>query len=120
MKILQEVNDQTLVRLTSIQKAVLIVVYTAQTPQLAYDAIAGNEYVVYAKQFLENNGFITVGGGGIKVTGNGYESLIQNGLIDDSGSPTEEGTALSSAFAEQNAKIEEHKVDFYTIRNLLK
>ena len=120
MNPIQELNNQTNVRLTAIQKAVLIVIYTARTPYLAHESIVGNEYVVYAKQFLENNGLIVVNDGGIKITGNGYETLIQNGLIDENGKPTEEGQTLSNNYAEQKQKIEEHKVDFYYIRNLLK
>ncbi len=118
--ILSEINDASSLRLTAVQKAVLIVVYTAQTPFLAYEAINGNEYIVYAKQFLENNGLIVANDSGIKISGSGYEALVQNGLIDNNGEPTEEGQQLSAAFAEQRAKIQEHKIDFYFIRNLLK
>lgn len=80
-------------RLTDTQKTVLLGIYTAPTPEMAYETMTGSENVTEAGKQLRNMGLINVdsNGGRAGITDRGQETLANNNLIDDTGQMTEEG-----------------------------
>lgn len=107
MKFLQEINafstlspiggnDATSVRLTNTQKSVLLGIYAAPTPELAYDATIGSENVAQAGKQLRSMGLINIDSNNSRagVTDVGQEVLGNNNLIDDTGQVTEEGQQI--------------------------
>lgn len=84
------------VRLTDTQKSVLLGVYAAPTPELAYEATTGSENVSQAAQLLRSMGLINVDSEGSRagVTDNGQTALANVNLIDDTGELTDEGQQL--------------------------
>ncbi len=89
-------NSATTARLTDTQKSVLISIYAAPTPELAYNATTGSENVSQAAQQLRSMGLINIDTNGSRagVTDDGQESLSNNNLIDDTGQVTDEGQQM--------------------------
>lgn len=107
MKFLQELTafstasalgaeSQTTVRLTNTQKSVLLGIYAAATPEMAYEVTTGSENVSQAAQQLRSMGLINIDSSGARagVTDAGQEALANNNLIDDTGQVTEEGQQM--------------------------
>jgi hypothetical protein len=113
-----EVSDPSLLRLTSIQKGVLLTIQMAQTPRLAYDATTMNLYTATARDFLMHTSLIRVYDMGAVVTSNGNSALESNGLIDGMGELTELGTTLATEFAADMHEVRESLVPFRVIRSL--
>lgn len=88
------------IRLTNIQKAILLLVHTAETPTLAYDNIIGDEYIIHAKNYLHDYGMINVNDLDLEITISemGFDILVKNGLIDDSGEITDIGKELLTSY----------------------
>ena len=86
------------VRLTNTQKNVLLSIYTAPTPEAAYDVTTGSENVVVARKQLRSIGLINVDDGNARagVTDSGQEALINANLIDETGQVTEDGEVVLS------------------------
>lgn len=84
------------VRLTNTQKAVLLSIYAAPTPELAYDTTTGAENVRQAAIQLRNFGMIHLDSENNRagVTDEGQTALQNNSLIDDIGEVTEEGEEM--------------------------
>lgn len=80
-------------RLTDTQKSVLLGIYAAPTPEMAYDSTTGSENVAQAKNQLRSMGLINVDDRGHRagVTDEGQQALANNNLIDDMGQLTDEG-----------------------------
>lgn len=85
--------DNTTARLTDTQKSVLLGVYAAPTPELAYESTIGSDNVAQAAQILRSMGLITIDSVGSRagVTDDGQQSLTNINLIDDMGELTDEG-----------------------------
>lgn len=80
-------------RLTDTQKSVLLGIYAAATPEMAYEVTTGSENVSQAAQQLRSMGLINIDSNGARagVTDAGQEALANNNLVDDTGQVTEEG-----------------------------
>lgn len=92
----------TAVRLTDTQKNVLVSVYAAATPELAYNYTIGAENVVQAREQLHNMGLISINDAQARagITDEGQTALANVNYIDDVGQLTDEGDA---ALAQQDA-----------------
>jgi len=91
------IENITSIRLTETQKVVLCNIHTAVTPKLAYEYTTGNEYKTEARKFLLANGFIQyVKDGQLTITNNGFEILLNSGIIDEAGNLTDYGNELIS------------------------
>lgn len=101
-------NAATTARLTDTQKSVLLGIYAAPTPELAYEATTGSENVSQAAQQLRSMGLINIDTNGARagVTDAGQEALANNNLIDDTGQVTDEGQEMLD---QQNAVKDEFK-----------
>lgn len=117
---LREAANPELLRLTSTQKAVLLSIFVAQTPELAADAAIGNEYTVSATEFLAKNNLIGTKDNGIGITSAGFDVLVANGLVDESGEVTEAGRELLAAFEEEKKAVEESLIPFKTLKGIFK
>ncbi|WAX21731.1 hypothetical protein [Stenotrophomonas phage RAS14] len=98
-ELFQNIMEQTnaaQARLTDTQKLVLVNVYAAATPEMAYDTVAGAPNTVAARNQLRSAGLIVVDDQNSRagVTDQGQEALVNNNLIDESGQLTEEGNNL--------------------------
>lgn len=93
-------------RLTDTQKSVLLSIYAAPTPELAYEATTGSENVSQAAQQLRSMGLINIDTNGARagVTDAGQEALANNNLVDETGQVTEEGQEVLD---QQNAVKDE-------------
>lgn len=116
-KSLLEIADPTIVRLTDTQKAVLLSIFSAQTPELAYESTTGNISVTNARDYLLKTGLVIAAPGQLKATGSGSDVLEDSGLLDPSGEVTEDGTKLMDAFNEQKRKFLESLTPFRTLKN---
>lgn len=83
-------------RLTDTQKLVLVNVYAAATPEMAYDTVTGAPNLVAARNQLRASGLIVVDDQSSRagITDQGQVALSNNNLIDDTGQLTEEGNTL--------------------------
>lgn len=98
-ELFQNIMEQTnaaQARLTDTQKLVLVNVYAAATPEMAYDTVTGAPNTVAARNQLRSAGLIVVDDQNSRagVTDQGQEALVNNNLIDESGQLTEEGNNL--------------------------
>lgn len=118
-KTLLEMSDPTMLRLTDIQKAVLLTIFIAQTPQLAFEATTGSRHIIQSRDFLVATSLITVSNDGAKITGSGLEVLTANGLIDETEQLTELAQKLMDWFDEQKRALMESKTPFGHIKNML-
>lgn len=117
---LMEVSDSNLLRLTDIQKAVLLSVMVSQTPQLAYEACTGSEYIISARDFLYNNNLVKVYSNGIVITDFGLDALIANGLIDDDSEQTTDlGSELLDRFENEKKQLHEARIPFKKLKSFL-
>lgn len=116
-KSLLEIADPNIVRLTDTQKAVLLSIFSAQTPELAYESTTGNMSVTNARDYLLKMGLVIAGTGQLKTTGAGSDVLEDSGLLDQSGEVTENGTKMIDAFNDQKRKFLESLVPFRTLKN---
>ncbi len=116
-KSLLEITDPNIIRLTDTQKAVLLSIFSAQTPELAYESTTGSIPVVNARDYLIKTGLIIAGSGQLKITGHGSDVLEDSGLLDHSGEVTEIGLQLIDQFNEQKRKFDESLSPFRTLKN---
>ena len=116
--ILNEIVDASLLRLTNTQKAVLVSVFMAQTPALAYESTIGNEYITTSTDFLLFNALIGKSDDGVVITNKGYDVLLSNGLVDESGQPTEMAQTLMTEFEKENQQIRESLIPYRFMRSL--
>lgn len=95
-KNIMEQTDAAQARLTDTQKLVLVNVYAAATPEMAYDTVAGAPNTVAARNQLRSAGLIVVDDNSSRagVTDQGQLALSNNNLIDETGQLTEEGSNL--------------------------
>lgn len=132
MKFLQELTafstapvlgDNTTSRLTNTQKSVLLSIYTAATPEMAYEAMTGSDNVAQAGQQLRSMGLINVDSSGSRagVTDTGQEALTNNNLVDDTGQVTEEGQQMVDQQTQVKADFENatESVAYPILRNLI-
>lgn len=118
-ELLSEITDPEFMRLTDIQKAVLLTIFVAETPGVAYEASSGDIYITYARDYLRKAGLIEISGIEAKVTVTGYEVLISNGLVQQgSDELTERGTELMSWFEQEKQELLESKILFRTLKKL--
>lgn len=95
-------NAASSTRLTDTQKSVLLGIYAAPTPEMAYEVTTGSDNVSQAAQQLRGMGLINVDSSGARagVTDGGQEALVNNNLIDDTGQVTDEGQQVLSQEAQ--------------------
>lgn len=118
-KNLLEISDPRILRLTDTQKAVLLTIFSAQTPQLAFEAATGSEHIIQSREFLSKNSLIVVSSDGAKITGSGFEALIANGLIDEMEQVTELGQKLLEWFEAEKRELMESKIPFRHIKSAI-
>lgn len=118
-KNLLEISDPRNLRLTDIQKAVLLTVFVAQTPQLAFEATTGSEHIIQSRDFLAQNSLITLSSNAAKITSFGLDTLIANGLIDEMEQVTELGQKLLEWFEVEKRELMESKIPFRHIKSLM-
>lgn len=95
--LLELLENTTSLRLTETQKKVLCNIHTAPTPKIAYEYTTGDEYKTESRNFLLTNGFIQyIDDGELTITNNGFELLINSGVIDEDGNLTDYGNELIS------------------------
>lgn len=116
-KSLLEIADPTIIRLTDTQKAVLLSIFSAQTPELAYESTTGNISVTNARDYLLKTGLIIAGTGQLKATGSGSDVLEDSGLLDPNGEVTELGTNMIDSFNEQKKRFLESLIPFRSLKN---
>lgn len=117
-KNLLEVIDPSQIRLSNTQKAVLVSIYSAQTPELAYEAATGSEAITSAKDFLLRHLLIREGNGQLATTSEGLEVLENNGLVDETGEITENGKKLIEALNVHRQEFMESLIPYRTIKSL--
>lgn len=118
-KLINEISGAVNPRLTDIQKSVLLLSFSAPTPQLAFEDANGSEYITSARDFLYRVGLITIGQNSIKITSDGYQSLIENGLIDETDQITEIGKELLDKFNQMRIEISEAAIPYRVFRSIL-
>lgn len=117
---LLEAIDPDFIRLTDIQKSVLLTAFVSETPGVAYEATSGDIYITYARDFLVRAGLLSVSSNEAATTGNGYEVLISNGLIEQgTDQPTERGIELLAWFEREKRQLQESKIPYRTIKSVL-
>ena len=85
--------DNSPVRLTDNQKKVLVNIYSAPTPETAYESILGHQELIVSRDQLKRMQMIAVDdvSGRAGVTDSGFDMLQNTNMIDDIGELTEEG-----------------------------
>lgn len=118
MKLLQTLlnhtnkHDQTItentIRLTNTQKEVLLSIYVAPTPELAFDATTGEVNIRQAALQLREFGMVNIDENENRagVTDEGQAELQNNSLIDDLGEVTPEGERFLGADRPQDNTFE--------------
>lgn len=117
---LNEFVNSTPLRLTEVQKGVLLTIFVAQTPQLAFEATIGTERLTLAQKFLEMNSLVDMNGDGITITPNGYDMLLSNGLIDENDEVTTIGTESVELIEKEKQNVLEANINLRFIRDLSK
>lgn len=118
-KTLLEAIDPEFMRLTDIQKAVLLTIFVAETPGVAFEASSGDIYITYARDYLRRAGLVEVSSSAAKVTTVGYEVLLSNGLVQpDSDELTDTGTEIMAWFEQEKRQLQESKIPFKTLKKL--
>lgn len=94
--------EDVTVRLTDTQKSVLVSIYAAATPELAFNYTIGAENVVQASEALRSFGLIEVNTQTTRagVTDTGQAALFNINYVDDIGELTDAG---QQAVSEQDA-----------------
>lgn len=118
-ELLSEIASRPNLRLTTTQKAALLRIFIAQTPQLALEATTGTRSIVAARDFLYTNNFIVGVDGGVKITGVGYDELVENGLIDENDEITEIGKQLLDAVSTEQRELIENSLPYKTYRKFI-
>ena len=113
---LQEAIDPNFLRLTSTQQAVLLLVFVAQTPELAYAELVGTVYTTTAAEFLIRAGLVQSGGGQATATSAGFDYLISAGLITAPDVVTDEGNAVIDAYNKELGRIAESLIPFRSLK----
>lgn len=116
-KSLLEFSELTIVRLTDVQKAVLMLIYSAQTPELGYESATGTIFITNARDYLLKIGLIISGTNQLKATSTGSDTLEANGLINAAGESTDLGNKLIDAYNNQKRKFTESLEPFRTFKN---
>ena len=112
--ILSEIGDLSNIRLTTIQQGVLLSIFLAKTPELAYAETVGSERRVAATELLHNTGLIKRSAEEAAVTSDGYDLLISSGLISpDTDRITDDGEDAVNNFRELDYTVREGKVPSY-------
>jgi hypothetical protein len=117
--ILLEISDPALLRLTDMQRSVLLTIFIAQTPELAYDAATGSEHIIEARDFLVRNSLITASSNKAETTSRGYDVLVANGLIDEQDNVTEQGKRLSDWFEKEKQQVRESLIPYRFLKQLV-
>ena len=91
MQFLREINT---IRLSDIQKLILLMAHTAATPRLAREFINGKIHFIQAADFLSRYNMIQLTESELSITEIGKNQLIQYNLIDDTDELTDEGQNL--------------------------
>lgn len=91
------------IRLTDTQKAVLLKVFVAPTPELGYDATVGSENIRQAAISLREFGMIMLDDVNSQagVTDEGQTELQNNSLLDDMGTISPEGEQFLASAEEE-------------------
>lgn len=100
MKI-KDLFEQAEITLSSTEKYILLVIYTSQTPVLAFDRIRDEQNKVIASDILNRYGFIQLGSGTASLTEKGKQALESYGLIDDTGNVTDIGEELTANYGDE-------------------
>ena len=100
MKFLQEITS---LRLTEVQRLVLLSIFTSPTESLSKEFISGKLNLVEAADFLLKYNLINQTPEGFITTERGKQELIQYNLIDESDQLTEDGQALLDASSEYSS-----------------
>ena len=117
-KSLMEIADLTLIRLTNTQKAVLLNIYSAQTPELAFDSTTGTLSSMNARNFLIKNALVQLNGNQLRITTAGSDVLENNGLLDETGQITDIGQQLHDAYEQQSQQYAESLIPFRLLKML--
>jgi hypothetical protein len=100
MKFLQEITS---LRLTEVQRLVLLSIFTSPTESLSKEFISGKLNLVEAAEFLLKYNLISQTPEGFITTERGKQELIQYNLIDESDQLTEDGQALLDASSDYSS-----------------
>lgn len=92
------------IRLTSNQKKVLATIHNFKDePTLAVDHLVGDTNLVGARKMLMDLGAITFTETSVHLTDSGLKLARDQGIVDDAGNLTPEGTALVASYNGQQS-----------------
>jgi hypothetical protein len=111
-------NEESFIRLTQTQQAVLVSIFVAQTPELAYEVATGDTRITTSRDFLIRHGLIEVGNGQLRVTSSGSDMLESCGLMDATGEVTERGTELVAKLEQHKREFNESLIPYRTLKSL--
>jgi len=96
---LKTIIEQQDISLSAMQKYILLVIYTSQTPVLAFDRIRDTEPDTIASDILERYGYINIHNNEASLTSKGDNALISYGLVEN-GDVTEMGQEIMDSYGE--------------------
>lgn len=103
MKLLQEVNTLTSIRLSETQKTVMCRIIAAPTEELAYEQVSDGTNIVAARDQLTDLGLITWSEGTAANTESGMQVLKDEALVDETGELTETGNGYAYGDGTENS-----------------
>lgn len=97
---LRTIMEQEDISLSSMQKYILLVIHTSQTPVLAFDRIRDTEPDTIASDMLDRYGYIRLYENEAHLTSKGQEALTSYGLVDEGDDVTEMGQDILDNYEE--------------------
>lgn len=97
---LQTIMEQSEISLSEMQKYILLIIHTSETPVLAFDRIRDTEPDTIASDMLARYGFIRIFQNQATLTEKGSEALVSYGLTDETGEVTEIGQTIIDNYSE--------------------
>jgi hypothetical protein len=121
MGIIKELVDANTAVLNDTQMAVLIIIKTASSPQMAFANTNVTENLVFARNALAKMGLIKVGNNLSILTDEGENMLQYHDLVDETGMVNDEGNAVLDRVqsTSDSFKNQEVKEEFNLIKTLL-
>lgn len=124
MSILKEVMASAIM-LNMKQKGILAAIFSAATPELAFEATSGTEALMVQRDQLAKLGFINVGMGMVNFTPFGQRALVTNNIVGEDGKLTPDGNMYYEKVKNNKAlnkpdeeEVKKESVDFTLLRSL--
>lgn len=115
---LAELSDPSLLRLSAMEKAVLVCIYKSNSSRLGHEVASGNPAVIAARQFLSKNMLINSNDTQVQLTSNGVDVLETNGLVDHNGQISDLGNKMVDYLNKAKAQYTESLIPFRTLKQL--